>query len=111
MAHTHLKSKVCFFEFPVIVNSVASRGPIIIGAATVGEGDFKRVMIQSNRLFGLAASLPNLSESSLARWPAVLGFAYAHPRTVRASEPSQPTRQTGFRQIWLLVAEPTDWLD
>ncbi|MCP3667549.1 MAG: hypothetical protein GY696_34495 [Gammaproteobacteria bacterium] len=32
-------------------------------------------MIQSSHRFGLAASSPNLSESSLARWAAVLGFA------------------------------------
>ncbi len=32
-------------------------------------------MIQSSHRFGLAASSPNLSESSLAGWAAVLGFA------------------------------------
>ncbi|MCP3662438.1 MAG: hypothetical protein GY696_08095 [Gammaproteobacteria bacterium] len=31
-------------------------------------------MIESSHRFGLAASSPNLSESSLARWAAVLGF-------------------------------------
>ncbi|MCP3661012.1 MAG: hypothetical protein GY696_00720, partial [Gammaproteobacteria bacterium] len=32
-------------------------------------------MIQSSHRFGLAASSPNLSESSLAGWAPVLGFA------------------------------------
>ncbi len=41
-------------------------------------------MIQSSHWFDLAGSSPNFSESSLARRSAVLGFASAHPRTVRA---------------------------
>ncbi len=40
-----------------------------------GGGKFKLVMIQSIHRFGLAASSPNLSESSLAGWVPVLGFA------------------------------------
>ncbi len=40
-----------------------------------GRGDFRLVMIQSSHRFGLAASSPNLSESSLAGWAPVLGFA------------------------------------
>ncbi len=40
-----------------------------------GGGDFKLVLIQSSHRFGLATSLPNLSESSLAGWAPVLGFA------------------------------------
>ncbi len=40
-----------------------------------GGGDFKLVMIQSSHRFGLAASSPNLSESSLAGWAPALAFA------------------------------------
>ncbi len=64
------------------------------GVTKEGGGDFKLVMIQSSHRFGLAASSPNLSESSLAGW-AVLRLRCTQPRTVR-----EPTRQTGFRQIW-----------
>ncbi len=40
-----------------------------------GGGNFKLVMIHSAHRFGRAGSSPNLSESSLAGWAAVLGFA------------------------------------
>ncbi len=40
-----------------------------------GGGAFKLVMLQSSPRFGLAASSPNLFESSLAGWAPVLGFA------------------------------------
>ncbi len=53
-------------------------------------------MIQSRHRFGLAASSPNLSESSLARWAAVSGFASAQP------------------SFWLampaLAAHPPNWI-
>ncbi len=41
-------------------------------------------MIQSSHQFGLAASSPNFSESSLAGWVPVLRLRCAQPRTVRA---------------------------
>ncbi len=60
-------------------------------------------MTQSRHRFGLAASSPNLSESSLAGWAAVFGFAALTLGPIGRSgslhEPSQLTRQTGFRQI------------
>ncbi len=70
-----------------------------------GRGNFKLVMIQSNHRFGLAASSPNLSE--VGSGPAAsLHSASGRP----GSQPSEPTRQTGFRQIWLLAAG-TGWID
>ncbi len=57
-------------------------------------------MIQSSHRFGLAASSPNLSESSLARWAAVLGFTSAHTRTVRAryaSPHSPPAKLDSYK--------------
>ncbi len=49
--------------------------------------DFKSVMIQSSDRFGLSA------RSQICLNPVWLGGL---------REPSEPTRQTGFRQIWLL---------
>ncbi len=84
-----------------------SRG--LISGAARGGGTLSECMIQSSHRFGLAASSPNLSESSLARWAPVLGFVSLTLGPF--GEPSQPTRQTGFRQIWLLAVGQTGWLD
>ncbi len=53
------------------------RVKLFVNSAVVrkGGGNFKLVLIQSSRRFGLAASSPNLSDSSLAGWAPVLGFA------------------------------------
>ncbi len=40
-----------------------------------------------------------------------LGKFYALVLGGSLREPSQPSRQTGFRQIWLLAADQTGWLD
>ncbi len=69
-------------------------------------------MIQSSHRFGLAASSPNLSESSLAGWAAVLGFTAltlgpfglatraftAHPDKLESDkfDDSSPAVQTGW---------------
>ncbi len=39
------------------------------------------------------------------------GFAALNLGPFGAREPSQPTRQTGFRLIWLLAADEIGWLD
>ncbi|MCP3665816.1 MAG: hypothetical protein GY696_25520, partial [Gammaproteobacteria bacterium] len=59
-----------------------------------GGGNFKLVMLQSSHRFGLAASSPNLSESSLAGWAPVLRLRCAQHRTIRArvAAGSEPTR-------------------
>ncbi len=75
------------------------------------RGNFKLVMIQSSHRFGLAAPSPNLCESSLAGWAPARRLRCAQPRSGSLREPSEPTRQTGFRQIWLLAARPNRWLD
>ncbi|MCP3664711.1 MAG: hypothetical protein GY696_19835 [Gammaproteobacteria bacterium] len=78
---------------------------LISGVARAGGGG--GVMIQSSHRFGLAASSPNLSESSLDGWAPVLGFAALTLGPFGSlGEPSEPTRQTGFRQIWLVAARP-----
>ncbi len=72
--------------------------------------NFKLVMIQSSHRFGLAASSPNLSESSLAGWAPVLRLRCAQPRTFRARYAS-PKSPPAKRQIILLAARPNRWLD
>ncbi len=64
-----------------------------------GGGDFKLVMIQPSHRFGLAASSPNLSESSLAGWAPVLRLRCAQPRTVRAryASPQSPPAELDSR--------------
>ncbi len=54
--------------------------------ARKGGGEIKLVMIQSSHRFGLAASSPNLSESSLAGWVPALRLRSAQPRAVRAAK-------------------------
>ncbi len=63
--------------FPCPYRRALRKKPMLItGVARVGVGEtFKLAMIQSSHRFGLAASSPNLSESSLAGWAPVLGFA------------------------------------
>ncbi len=46
-----------------------------LGDSTWNQRVTQRCMIQSSHRFGLAAASPNWSESSLARWAAVSGFA------------------------------------
>ncbi|MCP3661058.1 MAG: hypothetical protein GY696_00960 [Gammaproteobacteria bacterium] len=70
------------------------------------------MMIQSSHRFSLAASSPTLSESGFDQWAAVLGLAIAvYLGPFRLREPSHPTRQTGFRQMWQLAADRTCWLN
>ncbi len=62
----------------IAISMITVRGRAIIPTAVSGEaregGNFKLVMTQSSHRFDLAASSPNLSESSLAGWAPVLGF-------------------------------------
>ncbi len=76
-------------------------GIIQQGRSHEGGGDFKLVMIQSSHRCGLAASSPNLSESSLAGWAPVLRVRCAQPRTVWARiqpPPPPPNRALIFIQ-------------
>ncbi len=101
--------KPCFLS--LLGLGLRSASDQVSGVARDG-GTLSLCMIQLSHRFDLAASSPNLSESILAGWAAVLGFAALTLRPFGlATRALTATRQTGFRQIWFLAAVQTGWLD
>ncbi len=78
-----------------------------------GRGGCKLVMTQSSHRICLAASLPNLSESSLAGWAPVLRLRCSQPRTVRAryANPQSPPAKLDSDKFGDEAARPNRWLD
>ncbi len=97
-------------SFPLVSSSKPSGRA---GARKGGGGKFKLVMIQSSHRFGLAASSPNLSESSLAGWALRARVASPNGPRVSAAKPRTAAHRAKLDsdKFGDEAARPNRWLD
>ncbi len=82
---------------------------IVRAVARKGGGE---TLIKSSHRFGLSASSPNLSESSLAEWAPALRLRCAQPRAVRAryASPQSPPAKLDSDKFGSSRRDQTGWL-